>query len=64
MATARSRRTSDAADDISDPIGQPVEVHQQVGEAIAAALLPLLGRLVSLKSPDTASGGPSLSLVG
>jgi protein-tyrosine-phosphatase len=64
MAAARSRRTSDAADDIPDPIGEPVEVHQQVGEAIVEALLPVLSRLVSLRSPGTASGGPPLSLVG
>ena len=48
MAAARSRRASDAADDIADPIGRPLEFHEQVGEEIAGALLPLLGRLVSL----------------
>ena len=45
MAAARSHRRSGESDDISDPIGRPAEVHQAVGEAIAAALLPLLDRL-------------------
>jgi protein-tyrosine-phosphatase len=67
MAAVRSKRTSDSADDIADPIGQPVQVHQEVGEAIVQALLPLLGRLVSLRVPGgaTDSGGSSaLSLAG
>jgi protein-tyrosine-phosphatase len=69
MAAARSKRTSDAADDIADPIGHPVQVHQEVGEAIVQALLPVFGRIVSLRTSGTddtdGSGGPSaLSLVG
>lgn len=48
MATARSRRQSGEGDDVRDPIGLPVEVHEEVGEVIAATLLPLLGRLVGL----------------
>ena len=45
MAAARSHRRSGEDDDVPDPIGRPVEIHQDVGEAIAEALLPLLDRL-------------------
>ncbi len=48
MAAARSRRAGGAGDDVRDPINQPLEVHQEVGEAIAAALIPLLGRIAAL----------------
>ena len=46
LADARSRRRSRPTDDIPDPIGQSVEVHEAVGEAIAAALVPVLARIV------------------
>ena len=49
LAAARSRRQGSADDDVRDPIGHPVEVHQEAGEAIAAALLPLLHRLLRLQ---------------
>jgi protein-tyrosine-phosphatase len=52
MAGARSHRHSGADDDIRDPIGQPPAVHQEVGEAIAAALLPVLDRLARLVLGD------------
>ncbi|WP_034508843.1 low molecular weight phosphatase family protein [Blastococcus sp. URHD0036] len=52
MSVARSRRAVAHGDDIADPIGQPVEVHEAVGAAIAEALIPLLGRIVEL-SPAT-----------
>jgi len=59
MAAARSRRHSDADDDIRDPIGRPVEVHDEVGEAIAAALLPVLRRLGALTAVgQTRPAGP------
>ena len=48
MAAARGRRPADVLDDVPDPIGWPVEVHQEVGEAIAAALIPVLARIASL----------------
>jgi protein-tyrosine-phosphatase len=48
LAEARSRRPA-TDDDIRDPIGRPVEVHEEVGEAIAAALLPVLRRLADLQ---------------
>ena len=48
MAAARSRRQAGDADDIPDPIGRPVEAHQAAGDAIAAALLPVLGRFAAL----------------
>ena len=62
LAAARSRRTSDRADDIADPIGQTLDVHQQVGEEIAQALLPLLHRLVSLRSADNEGESSPVSL--
>jgi protein-tyrosine-phosphatase len=49
LADARSRRHATDDDDIRDPIGQPVEMHEEVGEAIAAALLPVLRRLADLQ---------------
>ncbi len=48
MGTARSRRQSRFEDDdIPDPIGQPLEVHQEVGEAVAAALVVVLDRIIA-----------------
>ena len=64
MAGARSRRTSDAADDIADPIGRPPEFHEQVGEEIGTALLPVLHRLVALRDVDDRGGPSPLSLTG
>jgi protein-tyrosine-phosphatase len=61
MSTARSRRTTDAADDVADPIGRPLEFHEQVGEEIAGALLPVLARLVSLRA---GAGNAELALTG
>jgi protein-tyrosine-phosphatase len=46
MATARSHRQSGESDDVSDPIGRSIEIHQEVGEAIAEVLVPLLDRLL------------------
>jgi protein-tyrosine-phosphatase len=48
MATARSRRESGPDDDVADPIGRPLEAHQEAGDAIVQALLPLLARIASL----------------
>jgi protein-tyrosine-phosphatase len=53
MATTRSRRHGGEDDDVRDPIQQPIEVHQQVGEAIVGALLPVLRRLASLDTAGT-----------
>ncbi|MGY1681930.1 arsenate reductase/protein-tyrosine-phosphatase family protein [Geodermatophilus sp. SYSU D01176] len=55
MAAARRRRPVTPEDDVPDPIGQPLEVHQEVGEAIAEALLPVLARLASLAAERTCS---------
>lgn len=56
MAATRSRRQAGDADDIADPIGRPVEAHQEAGDAIASALLPVLARFAALvaesPSPD------------
>ena len=51
LAAARSQRQA-MDDDVPDPIGRPVDVHEEVGELIAAALLPLLRRLVALHRLD------------
>jgi protein-tyrosine-phosphatase len=48
LAAARSRRQAGADDDISDPIGQPAEAHGDVGDAVAAALIPVLARIAAL----------------
>jgi protein-tyrosine phosphatase len=50
MAAARPRRHGGEDDDIRDPIGQPPEVHEEVGEAITATLLPVLRRIVDLRA--------------
>jgi protein-tyrosine phosphatase len=49
MAAARSRREGGPVDDIADPINKPVEAHQEAGDAIVDALLPLLDRIVALR---------------
>lgn len=49
LAGARSGRQAGDADDVADPIGRAVEAHQEAGDAIAAGLLPLLGRLAALR---------------
>ena len=48
MAAVRGRRESWRDDDIRDPIGQPLDVHQEIGDAVAEALVPVLGRLADL----------------
>ncbi|MGY1769932.1 arsenate reductase/protein-tyrosine-phosphatase family protein [Blastococcus sp. SYSU D00813] len=57
MNGARSRRQAGPGDDVRDPIGLPVEVHEEVGAAIAEALIPLLARIASLHSA-AAQGDP------
>jgi protein-tyrosine-phosphatase len=52
LAAARPRRQSSADDDIRDPIGQPAEVHAEVGDAIAGALIPVLTRIAALRTAD------------
>ena len=55
LAAERSQRQA-TDDDVPDPIGRPVDVHEEVGELIAASLLPLLRRLVAIHRLD---GSPS-----
>ncbi|SFE18124.1 arsenate reductase/protein-tyrosine-phosphatase family protein [Blastococcus tunisiensis] len=57
MAKARALRPSSATDDVADPIGQPDEVHATVGETIAAAIRPVLGRFAELVSSP--AGAPA-----
>jgi protein-tyrosine phosphatase len=49
MAAARFRRQAGEGDDIRDPIGRPVETHQEVGDAIAEALIPVLAGIAALE---------------
>ena len=51
MAAARSRRQTGANDDIPDPIGRPLAAHQEAGDAIVEALLPVLARIASPRVP-------------
>lgn len=48
LAAARAYRSAGGGDDVTDPIDQPVTVHEEVGEAIAEALLPVLRRIAEL----------------
>jgi low molecular weight protein-tyrosine phosphatase len=52
IASARSRRQSGTGDDIRDPVGLPPEVHQEVGDAVAGALVPVLSRIAALRRAD------------
>ena len=52
LAAARSRRQSGRGDDIRDPVGLPPEVHQEVGDAMAGALIPVLSRIAALRRAD------------
>jgi protein-tyrosine-phosphatase len=61
LAAARSRRSMDGVDkddgddDVPDPISGPLEAHVEAGNLVAAALLPVLDRIVAL---DTAAPRP------
>jgi hypothetical protein len=48
LADARSHRRAADSDDVTDPIGQHVTVHEAAGDAIAATLLPVLRRVADL----------------
>lgn len=48
MAAARSERRTGEDDDVRDPIGQPLEVHDEVGTVIVGALLPVLRRIAGV----------------
>jgi protein-tyrosine phosphatase len=48
MAGARSTRQSGRADDVPDPIGQPAEVHDHVGDTVAGAVHAVLSRFVDV----------------
>ena len=47
LAAARGRRGGGADDDITDPMGRPVEAHLEVGQDVAEALLRVLAELIS-----------------
>jgi protein-tyrosine phosphatase len=48
MAAARARRGSGGEDDIADPIGESAGFHEQIGEAVADAVVRLFVRLVGV----------------
>lgn len=48
MAASRSHRRTGAGDDVRDPIGQPIEVHDEVATLIAESLRPILQRVADL----------------
>ncbi|SNS90505.1 protein-tyrosine phosphatase [Geodermatophilus saharensis] len=65
LHAARSRRRGGPADDVRDPVDGPLEVHQEVGDLISEALLPLLTRFLraaGVAGPDGA--GDHLTVVG
>ncbi|MFW3172531.1 hypothetical protein [Geodermatophilus sp. CPCC 206100] len=57
LAAARSRRKSGVEDDIRDPIGLSLQVHEEVGEEIAVALLGVLGGIAALRADAVPSRG-------
>ncbi|MDP9459033.1 MAG: protein-tyrosine-phosphatase [Actinomycetota bacterium] len=59
LAAARGRRSGGADDDIADPMGRPVDAHQEVGQAVAEALLRVLTALVAVH-PARDGAGPSV----
>jgi protein-tyrosine phosphatase len=63
MAAARSRRTA-GEDDVPDPVSFPLEAHQETGEVIAGALIPLLDRIAGLLdgSPAPSEGSRAQSV--
>lgn len=50
LAAERARRPP-GDDDVPDPINRALEVHEEVGELIVSALLPILSRLADLVVP-------------
>jgi protein-tyrosine phosphatase len=57
MAAARGRRRGeDQDDDVFDPIGLPLQAHEDMGDMVTAALLPVLNRLVRLSSHTGTQG--------
>jgi protein-tyrosine-phosphatase len=50
MAAARSERHAGENDDVRDPIGQPLEVHDEVGAVIVETLLPVLRRIADQRT--------------
>ena len=64
LTDARSWRPVGVDDDVPDPVDRPMEAHEEAGELIAGALVPLLRRVVDLRqvrSAGTADGGAATS---
>jgi protein-tyrosine phosphatase len=49
MAEARSKRPNPGDDDVPDPFGRAAAAHEEAGELIVGALLPILARLAALR---------------
>jgi protein-tyrosine phosphatase len=49
MAEARSSRRAGEDDDVPDPIGRPLEAHDEAGTLIVDSLLPVLRRIADLR---------------
>jgi protein-tyrosine-phosphatase len=64
MAEARSHRHGGPEDDVPDPIGCPLETHQEAGDLIVSALLPLLARLAALREGRPPQQAPTVSEPG
>lgn len=57
MAAVRGRRRNgEEDDDVFDPIGLPPQAHEEMGEMVTEALLPVLTRLVRPSRHTNASG--------
>ena len=63
MAAARSRRSGGSMDDVPDPIGQSADLHAQVGNTVADALIPVLSQVAAALEDDAVglSAGPGRS---
>jgi protein-tyrosine phosphatase len=60
LSTARPRRRAGTDDDVPDPVGRPLEAHQEAGDLIAQALIPLLGLIAACASDGGTAPSPVL----
>lgn len=49
MAVARAQRHGGDGDDVPDPMGRSLEIHEEVGRLIVGALVPVLDRIAGLQ---------------
>ena len=50
LAVARAHRSSDVRDDIPDPVGEPEDFHEEVGDTIADGIVRLFSRFADLSA--------------